>query len=144
MGIYASNGRRYGTWCNFFNVETLKRNKDLQGFHNQHYTMFQCFQSYKIWVFKNMQTKLWTILWPVYHIIVRHTHIWAVYDIHPTLNHHIWLRIYFLIFVWSTRVIHCVFFQEILFDWRRCDYCDIYSINYSSIYGSELRGKHQI
>ena len=63
-----------------------------QVFHNLHHTIFQCMvclESYKVWVFKNMQTILWSILWPVYDIHVCHTLVWTFYDIHAAICHHI-------------------------------------------------------
>ena len=69
-----------------------KGKNGLLGLHNQHRTLFQCIvcvESDKIWVFTNMQTILWSILWPVYDIHVCHTFVWTVYDIHATIRHHI-------------------------------------------------------
>ena len=63
-----------------------------------------CLESYKIWVFENMQTIRWSLLWPVHGNNSCHTRVWTVYDIHATIPHHISLSIYFLFFVlWSTR-----------------------------------------
>ena len=75
----------------------------LQGFHNLHYTMFQCMvcmESYKIQVFKNMQAIRLSILCPVDDINACHTFVWTVYDIHATIRPHIRLSICFLFFIW--------------------------------------------
>ena len=86
-------------------MKNQKEDNGLQVFHNLLHTVFQCMvclESYKIWVFENMQTILGSILWPVYDIHVCHTLAWTVYDIHATIYHHLWLGIYLLFF--STRV----------------------------------------
>ena len=62
------------------------------GLHNLHHTMFQCMVCLvtdKIWVFKNMQTILCSILWPIHDIRVCHILAWTAYDIHTTIRHHI-------------------------------------------------------
>ena len=69
-----------------------EKSKANNGLHNLHHTTFQCMvclESYKIWVFKNMQTILCSILWPIHNIHVGHTLVWTAYDIHTTIRHHI-------------------------------------------------------
>ena len=76
----------------FSMYEEPKRNNGLHGFHILHHIMFHCsicLDSYKIWVFKNMQNILLSILWPVHDMHVCHTFAWTVYDIHATIRQHI-------------------------------------------------------
>ena len=79
-------------------MELQKGKIGLQVFHNCT-ILFQymvCLESYKIWVFKNMQTIRCSILWPVHDINACHTLVWTVDDIPATIRQHIRYALVFI------------------------------------------------
>ena len=68
----------------------------LQAFHSLHHSMFQnivSLESYKILVFKNMQTICCSILWQIRNIIACCILVRSIHDIQATIRNHIRLSI---------------------------------------------------